>query len=207
MSIAILLSVHDGLVLAADSASTLILTASPGFAGVGNVYNNANKIFNLYKWKPLGCIAYGAGSIGNASLATLIKDLRSQLAKTERAKEIGFDPENYTMEQVAKIVANFLGEECKKVQTPGAQLTMDIGLLLGGYSSGESLGEAWSVEIQKGIPKDPIRLREKDQVGISWGGASEVLQRIVLGFSPAIFQVLADVGGPGRRTSFRRSTA
>jgi hypothetical protein len=80
------------------------------------------------------------------------------LANEETPKGIGFDPDKYTMEQVSKIVANFLGEECKKIQSPGALLSTDFGLLLGGYSSGESLGEAWSVEIQKGVPKDPVRL-------------------------------------------------
>ncbi len=52
MSIGILISVHDGIVLAADSASTLTLTQpgqAPNPQNVAlNVYNNANKIANLY---------------------------------------------------------------------------------------------------------------------------------------------------------------
>lgn len=52
MSIAVIIGVHDGIVIAADSASTLtILTTAtplPGApAGIANVYDNANKIFNL----------------------------------------------------------------------------------------------------------------------------------------------------------------
>ncbi len=45
MTIAITLKVNDGLVLAADSASTIVATDELGNAGVINVYNNANKIF------------------------------------------------------------------------------------------------------------------------------------------------------------------
>ena len=62
MSIAVIIGVHDGVVLAADSASTLTLGGTapqPGsrqVVGVLNVYDNANKIFNLYKGRPLGCI-------------------------------------------------------------------------------------------------------------------------------------------------------
>src|SRR5208337_4702535 len=110
MSIAILIGVHDGLVLASDSASTLMISAASNLAGIANVYDNANKIFNLYKGKPIGCITYGAGSIGNSSIGTLIKDLRAKLT----AREFGFDPENYTMEKVANTVADFLGAECQK---------------------------------------------------------------------------------------------
>ncbi len=191
MSIAVLIGVHDGLVLAADSASTLMISAAPNLAGVANVYDNANKIFNLYKGKPIGCIAYGAGSIGNSSVGTLIKDLRLKLAK----RELGFDPEKYTIEQVAKIVANFLEQECQR-QNPAVQLALDIGLLVGGYSAPDaSLGETWVLEIKGGKAVPPKLVRQPDQAGVTWGGASEVIQRIIFGFSPNLFEVLASVSG------------
>ena len=45
MSIAVLIGVHDGLVLAADSASTLVVNIAPqGGPMAANVYDNANKI-------------------------------------------------------------------------------------------------------------------------------------------------------------------
>src|ERR1017187_10478130 len=91
MSIAVAISVHDGVVLAADSASTLA-AAIPGPSGprpmAMNVYNNANKIANLYKGKPIGCVAYGSGSIGSASISTLLKDFRHRLMT---GAETGFD--------------------------------------------------------------------------------------------------------------------
>jgi hypothetical protein len=67
MSIAVAVTVHDGIVLAADSASTLSLIARPIVGAPGpvqmaaNVYNNANKISNLFKGKPIGCVACGCG--------------------------------------------------------------------------------------------------------------------------------------------------
>jgi len=132
MSIAVIIGVHDGVVLAADSASTLAVgVAVPQgqqiVSGVLNVYDNANKIFNLYKGRPLGCITFGSGSIGNASIATLIKDLRARLTK----KELGFDPDNYTLKEVTKILAAFLGEECGKVTDPTIRQGINMGFLLG----------------------------------------------------------------------------
>src|ERR1700693_5446332 len=105
MSIAVLIGVHDGLVLAADSASTLTMPMPPGVvlppgqqgaAVVGNVYDNANKIFNLVKGQPIGCITFGSGNIGTASIGTLIKDLRKKL--TESPREMEFNTDEYTME-------------------------------------------------------------------------------------------------------------
>jgi hypothetical protein len=188
VSIGILISVHDGLVLAADSASTLLVSTPLG-AGVANVYDNANKIFNLFKGKPIGCVTFGSGSIGNASIGTLVKDLRQQLT----AKNFGFDPEKYSVEKVANLLSSFLGEECNKVQDVVAKKNTNLGILLGGYSSGEALGDSWRVEIHEGIPKPPQKIRANDQVGISWGGQAEVLQRMIMGYSPQLFDYLAQV--------------
>jgi hypothetical protein len=200
MSIAVLIGVHDGLVLAADSASTLLINAAPqgGQIEAANVYDNANKIFNLVKGKPLGCATFGSGSIGNASIGTLIKDFRLKLSASDPTKnEFKFDVTNYTMEQVAGLLAKFLAEECQKLK-PAELAAITIGFLVGGYSSGDSLGESWSVEIQQGIAGTPTKLREKDQPGASWGGQGEVLQRIVLGFSQGLFDVLSQVSQPTR---------
>lgn len=200
MSIAVLIGVHDGVVLAADSASTLTFPAPPGVVlppgqqgVVGNVYDNANKIFNLVKGQPIGCITFGSGNIGNASVGTLIKDLRKKL--TEIPEQMGFNPDQYAMQKVAEILAEFLGGECEKLEQP-AKVNTNLGILLGGYSKPGDLGESWSVEIQKGVPQPPKKLRPDHEVGLSWGGATEVLQRMVVGFDPQIFQVLAQVIQP-----------
>lgn len=200
MSIAVLIGVHDGVVLAADSASTLTFPVPPGVVlppgqqgVVGNVYDNANKIFNLVKGQPIGCITFGSGNIGNASIGTLIKDLRKKLTKSP--EEMAFNSERYTMEAVAKILAKFLGDECEKLEEP-AKVNTNLGILLGGYSKPGDFGESWSVEIQKGIPQQPKKLRPDHEVGLSWGGATEVLQRMVMGFDPQLFHVLAQVIQP-----------
>jgi hypothetical protein len=197
MSIAVLIGVHDGLVLAADSASTLVINTAPqGGPLAANVYDNANKIFNLVKGKSLGCATFGAGSIGSASIGTLIKDFRVKLSVSNpTVNEFKFDIKDYTMEQVTALLADFLAKECQKLKAQELA-AITIGFLVGGYSSGQSLGESWSVEIQQGVAGKPTKLREKDQPGASWGGQGEALQRLVLGFSQGLFQVLAQVSQP-----------
>lgn len=46
MTIEIAVKVHDGLVLAADSATTLVQRDSNGQTIETNIYNNANKVMN-----------------------------------------------------------------------------------------------------------------------------------------------------------------
>lgn len=79
MTIAISIKVNDGLVLAADSAATIpVLDANGNMMGVSAVYNNANKVFNLHKGRPIGAVTWGLGGIGVASIGTLMKDLRAR---------------------------------------------------------------------------------------------------------------------------------
>jgi hypothetical protein len=42
-------------------------------------YEHGNKIVNLVKGYPIGVMTCGSGGIGNASIATLLKDLRHRL--------------------------------------------------------------------------------------------------------------------------------
>jgi hypothetical protein len=200
MSIAILIGVHDGVVLAADSASTLSIAPPPGGAippgappFVGNVYDNANKIFNIIKGLPIGCITYGSGNIGNASIGTLVKDLRQKL--TESPEAMGFDPDSYTMEGVAGIMGNFFEAECSSLDDRARSKTT-VGFLLGGYSKPGKLGESWLVNITQGVVQPPQRLRDPEQPGVNWGGQGECIERMLFGFSPSIFDILAKITSP-----------
>lgn len=193
MSIGILIKVHDGIVLAADSASTVTLMGPPPNqqGSVVNVYNNANKIANLYKGQPIGCVAYGSGSIGSASISTLLKDFRTRLTS---GVETGFVIHSCTIEDVAKRLTDFLMNYVKQLGPNEPKPT--IGIMVAGYSGGESLGEGWLLTIENGVSKGPQLLRQKGDVGINWGGEGESIGRLVLGFSPALPQVLASVIQP-----------
>jgi len=183
MSVAIVMNVHDGLILAADSASSLVV----GFAGprpgvmpmgVANVYNNANKIANLIKGKPIGCVAFGAGSIGNASISTLLKDFRDKITKDKTY----FDREKYTMEEVSSKLADFLEAEGRKLPAVNAPKPT-LGIFLAGYSTGASLGERWSLSIENGKASSPVRLYKPEEVGLNWGGeGAEAISRLILGY-------------------------
>jgi hypothetical protein len=203
MSIAVAISVHDGVVLAADSASTLasgLPGMPPGVTGPAqlavNVYNNANKIANLCKGAPIGCVAHGSGSIGSASISTLLKDFREQLMT---GRETSFDRESYTIESVSQLLSNFLAEQIQRLSSKDPRPT--LGIMVAGYSAEKTpgelrLGEVWTVGIQGGVCSPPQNMRLANPVGISWAGATESLSRLLMGFSPVLPQLLQVVTKP-----------
>jgi hypothetical protein len=71
MTILVSVKINDGVVMAADSASSF---------ESGMVYQNADKIVNLMERLPIGAMATGAGGIGNESIDTLMKDLRRRFS-------------------------------------------------------------------------------------------------------------------------------
>jgi len=190
MTIAVSIKVHDGVVLAADSASTLF-----GGHGVTNVYNNANKVFNLYKTLPIGAITYGLGGIGNASISTLMKDLRKRLmGKDIRFDDWKIDKDNYSMEEIAQIVREFFYEELYIPEFQQSSLKPALGFIVSGYSSNGDLAEEFRVEIVNGDCPEPKAIREKEQAGIAWGGEGEAINRIVLGFGMRLPDALSEMG-------------
>ncbi len=162
-------------------------------AQVLNVYNNANKIANLYKGKPIGCVTFGAGSIGSASISTLLKDFRAKITTDSTY----FDVKKYTMEEVAKKLGDFLMEECKRLPASAPKPT--VGLFLAGYSTDMSLGERWAMNIENGQAQEPVRLHKPEEVGLNWGGeGGEAIARLVLGFGGRLPEILKAVVQPAQ---------
>src|SRR4051812_39764301 len=93
MTIAITVKVTDGIVIASDSATTI------GRGESGNVYNHAEKLFNLMKGKPIAAVMWGLGNIGDASMAMVIRDLRKEFTTGEKKWRI--EPSKFTVEEVA----------------------------------------------------------------------------------------------------------
>ena len=82
MTVCVGVAVHDCLVFAADSASTLVETdLSTGQTAVWNVYRHGNKVFNLHRRLPIVAMTCGIGNIGSASIGMLAKDIRLRLMR------------------------------------------------------------------------------------------------------------------------------
>ena len=172
MSIIVSVKINDGVVMAADSATTF---------AIGQIYEHANKVVNLVKGFPVGVMTCGAAGIGNASIATLLKDLRQRLSGKEAAHlDWKLDESAYTMEAVAKRVHEFFAEQVKSNEAPVFML-----LRICGYSSGRLLPEVWQVAFDQSKLLDPSCVQPEDNFGPRWNGETEALDRMIIGIGSA----------------------
>jgi hypothetical protein len=172
MTVIVSVKINDGVIMAADSASTF---------GTGQIYLNADKLVNLVKGLPIGVMVTGAGGIGSESISTLLKDLRQRLdsSVSHARHEWALHSDSYTMEEVAHRVREFLYEE--KV----APLNQDcfMRLRICGYSAGRPLAEVWEVIINGKQSPPPTQAQKEDDFGPRWDGEYEALNRLIIGCS------------------------
>ena len=194
MTIEIAVKVHDGLVLAADSATTLVQRDSSGQTRETNIYNNANKVMNLFKGLPIGLMTWGLGSIGSSSISTLGKDLRRRLQGEDSDHlDWAIDPSKYSIEEIATRVREFFYEENYLTTMPaGVPPVNPLGLLIGGYSSNGNQAEVFTLNAdEKGCtPPSPTLTQE---YGAVWSGQPEAITRLVLGVSGDLGQALINL--------------
>lgn len=193
MTIAVSIQVNDGLVLAADSATTMSNAQGPV-----NVYDNANKVFNLRKGSPIGVTTWGCGSINGASIATLTKDFRKLITDDGEHK---IDPNGYTLEDVANKFFKFIYNEHYVPYFYDRDKKLGLGFIIGGYSTGSKLPEQWCIKIadETGICDGPSRLSAEGDYGSAWFGVPDPLMRLLRGFSGELPLILMKVGIPQER--------
>jgi hypothetical protein len=199
VTIAIAAVVNEGVVLASDSATTLLGAPVGGKRDVINVYESASKVFNLYKALPIGGYTFGAGNINDASISTLAKDFRSTLMA---GKPIGptrwqFKPKGYTIEEVAIAARQFLYEDRYLPVYGTGTDKPELGFNVAGYSSGSDHAEVWAIAVDStGACAAPTPVRKANETGLAWAGQPEAISRLVIGIATGLPDSLAKIGVP-----------
>jgi hypothetical protein len=199
MTIAVALKVGDGVVLGADSASTL---ADPN--SVINVYFNAEKVFNIVKGLPIGFVTYGLGGLAGRSVVSLAKDLREQLTQSGGKREL--DKSTYTVEEVAGHLRDFIYNDyylksfpikVRDAQGNETDRFEPMGFLVAGFSAQERHAEVWEVSIDAmGKSAQPNQIFGPKQLdGAAWRGQPEALTRLMGGWSTEVAEFLINQAG------------
>ena len=190
MTIVIALKVGDGLVLGADSASTLI----DGKNNYHNSYFNAEKLFNLVKDLPLGLVTFGLGGVGGRSISSHVKDLRNNLGDIGHPDFL--NPTSYTVAQAADKVREFFYDGLYAKHVPKAPKAPGMGFLVAGYSAKGASGEVWKVMVEEGGTCGPpiAIIPEALEASAAWEGQGEACHRLLYGWSPQIGQRLVAAG-------------
>lgn len=190
MTVCVAVKVHDCIVFAADSAATLSATTPGGTSQVLNVYNNADKVFNLQRNLPIVAMTCGMGHIGGRSISNLAKELRYELSS-------GLHPINaqdYTIEEVVGRAHAFISE-CYTAAHSEPQTGDYLEFWVGGYGSTNKHGEIWKIVLENGIPLAPQLLNsEADGQGVFWGGQGQAIMRLVLGIDQSFIEALTSAG-------------
>jgi hypothetical protein len=193
MTVLVSVKINDGVVMAADSASS--------FAS-GMIYHHAQKIVNLRKGLPIGAMVTGAGGIGNESIDTLLKDLRRRFSGgSAEHPDWRLDPDTYTLEQVSARVRAFLFEE--KSRSLGGNVWTKVRLC--GYSAGRPLAEVWEVQLSGPDSPAPRRVQGENDFGPLWDGEYEALDRLIFGLGTKFNEVSAKHGMSAERAAEART--
>ncbi|WP_296798276.1 hypothetical protein [uncultured Methanobrevibacter sp.] len=175
MTIAIALKINDGIVLATDSASTIVgEEIEDGVRSVRHTYFTADKLFNLKKGSRIGAMTWGHGSINNDSISTLVKDFRKESEKKE-------------YDSVEAIVNDFKSFLENKIAPKTS-----VGFLIAGYSKGKGHPEMFLINIDNGNIEEPKELNADDPLSISWFGETTFLSRLLLGLDKRLIEILED---------------
>ncbi|MPZ29573.1 MAG: hypothetical protein GEV13_01010 [Rhodospirillales bacterium] len=182
MTVVVAVKISDGIIVSSDSASSLMNGPS-----VLNIYNNANKIFNLRKGLPIGAMTCGAGSVGKLSIATISKDFRAILTADPDANSATVSDLTHRYFEYLRV------EHYEKCHPPGNPDNPRLNLWVFGFSPGESLPEIWEFSFGDVIiaPKETV---PRNESGLAWGGEPELIQRVVLGYGATLPKNLADLG-------------
>lgn len=192
MTICVAVKVHDCLVLAADSATSLIGTDQNGQPTIVNVYAHGNKVFNLVKGQPIAAMTCGAGNIGRSSISSLAKELRRRLSKP--VSEGGLDPDAYTMADVADRARSLLFDETYALLDPVPANGASLEFWIGGYGADRIDAELWKIVIENGTCPVPQQQMAGQDSFIVWSGQPEALNRLLLGYSSGVVDALVSGG-------------
>lgn len=201
MTIALIVKVNDGVVLAADSATTMMSSVPDGASQVLNIYNNANKLFNLHKGLPIGAMTWGLGNIGPYSIASLAKDIRRAFHGEDKNRDWGIKPGvDYEMRTVVEKVNEYMWDDRYLPEFGDPAAASDafptvLGFLVAGYSSDSDEPKIYAMNYGAPGGQEPIEILA-GTTGAQWWGQPEAIARIVNGLSLDVVDALGALGVP-----------
>jgi hypothetical protein len=183
MTVAIVVQVSEGLVLATDSAMAvqgeLRVPGQPPTSGLLKIYNSATKIVQLRDW-PVGLVTYGTAQIGNRTIESHIQEF----AGAQPAQQ----PES--IEQLARDLHRFIAPRLPALEPAG-----QLGVHLAGYAPERFFPEQYLLSFPGNVEQNrPDRPDGTPNFGATWHGMTDAINRLWGGIEPQARTALVAAG-------------
>ena len=184
MSLGIVFKGAEGIVLAADSRVTLETQKNidPNTKFImHSTYDNATKLLKVNGQNHIGAVTYGLAALGGNEPRTahsFIPEFEAELMKTHNKR--------LSVQEFADEFSNFFMKQWGKLMSSNYQGAPMV-FLIGGYDIDAPYGRVFEISIpDKPSPNE----LNPSSFGITFGGQTECVARILQGFDPNIKSVL-----------------
>jgi hypothetical protein len=176
MSLSIVVRGSDYLVFAAESRSTVDSTLPDGSTVRVN-FDATNKLLTFDKpHNFVAAVTYGQAAIGDRTVYSFMPEIEAIIAKEGRMP----------VKRFSKKLSDFFMEQWNKIPELKGYSGSPIIFLVGGFNEGELYSHTYEVH----IPSKP-EPTELPQIGVTWGGQRELVDRLIKGYDPTLPQRLA----------------
>ena len=188
MTVAVVCTVPDGVILGVDSAVTIGDPQNPV-----KVYEDAEKIFQLSDL-PVGVAIYGAASFGQRTIGSYLREF-----EIRNPSGVLSSPKQGVEDIVEELRSFFMGEYTKTMvplvesargkkfdeipddERPG------LGLIVAGFSPGAFLPEVWNIQIPLHASSKASQAVAKDgNIGSAWFASYGPIARYIKGWDPGL---------------------
>jgi hypothetical protein len=191
MSVAVAITVNDGVVMATDSAQL----AKDG-AGRVNIHYQKRKLFPLHDSLPLGLATVGINRIAGVSVGSLCFELK-QLFSGKRKRDgesWELDPATYAVKDVVDRVKEYLFDGYYLPAFDKLPDKSSLTVHIGGVSAGAKFPEFAEMEFLGQHVKGPNLVNGSTAGHITLSGTTEACHRLVMGYSPGMGGLLEQTG-------------
>ena len=176
MSLGIVIKGPEGIVLAADSRVTL--NVQQGNKSIQVHFDNATKLLSFKGHAYVCAVTYGNAVIGQRTPHSYIPEFENEL-----------QADRIPVKDFARELSAFFRERQENSEPgkrpPGADTTF----IVGGYNEGRPYGEVYLFSIPHQPDPDPRNAGDKD-FGITLGGQTGIVTRLIQGYDPLLLSVL-----------------
>lgn len=197
MSVVIVAKVSEGLVLAADSAATLMGKIKGPVTeqeGVLKTFYNAKKLLQIGNF-PIGVLTWGNAFIGPRTLESLVREWEhdNHWESGEQYKQKHRD--SFSVRKCAEGLLQHISRvhedefaDLPQEQRPG------IGMIVAGYSEGEFFPEIWRfvVPVDDDVHNQRPDIAGKPDFGASWFGLTESIVRLHFGRDERVIKIVSE---------------